>query len=179
MVAATALVGSGPGVFERFFAQEYPRAVAIALRITGDAAEAEDVAQEVFVRCARARRYDRPGAGAWVHAAAAHSALNAVRSRKRRIEREARSYHLQHVIETGAQHGADPQTIVERRYERSLVRAALLRISQADAQLLALRHAGLSYRECADALAIDVKQIGTRLARAERAFKKEIERGTS
>lgn len=178
-MAATSLLESGSGVFESLFGREYPRAVAIALRITGDPEEAEDVAQEVFVRCARARRYDRAGAAAWLHAAAVHAALNAVRSRKRRIEREARSYRLQQAMETGAQRATDPQAIVERRYERSLVRAALLRISQKDAQVLALRHAGLSYRECADALGVDVAQIGTRLARAERAFKKEIERETS
>lgn len=179
MVAATALVGAGLEAFERLFVQEYPRTVAIAMRVTGDSAEAEDVAQEVFVKWVRARHVDPRRASAWLHAAAAHGALNAVRGRRRRIERELRSYRLQQRLQAGSQDDRNPQNAVEAEYDRTVVRAALLRIAPLEAELLALRYAGLSYRECADALAIDAAQIGTRLARAERAFRREIERETS
>ena len=171
MVAASVLASSAAQTFERFFAQEYARAVNVAVRITGDRDEAEDVAQDVFVKCAQARRFLKPGAGAWIHAAVAHAALNAVRARTRRSRREARV--------SGAPAQPDPQTLVESEEERRRVRAALLRLAPHEAQLLALRYAGFSYRECALALSLDAAQIGTRLARAERAFKKEIEREPS
>jgi RNA polymerase sigma-70 factor (ECF subfamily) len=171
MVAATALMDSAGETFERLFAEEYRRVVSIAFRITGDAAEAEDVAQDVFMRCGRTRNPDMGRARNWLYTAAAHSALNAVRSRRRRRHREERQYRAAQEPQT-----ADPQLIVERREERMGVRAALARIGTQHAQLLALRYGGLSYREIAAALGIDAAQVGTRLARAERAFKKEIER---
>jgi RNA polymerase sigma-70 factor (ECF subfamily) len=40
------------------------------------------------------------------------------------------------------------------------------------AQLLILRHAGLSYREVAEVLDVAVGSIGTMLARAEAAFER-------
>lgn len=170
MVAATTLIDSARETFERLFAQEYRRVVSVAYRITGDPAEAEDVAQEVFVRCGRSRRLDTNGLRSWLHAAAVHLALNAVRGRRRRALRETRY--------AGPESAADPAHIVERNEERALVRAALLRLNPRDAEILALRYGGLSYREIGAALAIDAAQIGTRLARAERAFKREIERDT-
>jgi RNA polymerase sigma factor (sigma-70 family) len=99
--------------------------------------------------------------------------LNAVRSRRRRARREQGGFTAASVVEA-----ADPQIIVERRDERMRVRAALLRTGTQHAEILALRYSGLSYREIASALHMDAAQVGTRLARAERAFKREIERET-
>lgn len=176
MVAATTLIDSAESTFERLFAREYARVSSIAYRITRDAAEAEDVAQEVFARFARSHAVEHDGARAWLYQAAAHTALNAVRSRRRRTEREARVWGLERPLE---HESGDPHGIFERRAQNALVRAALLRIRPAEAEILALRYAGLSYREIADAMHIDAAQIGTRLARAERAFKREIEREPS
>jgi RNA polymerase sigma factor (sigma-70 family) len=174
MVAATALVSSRDSGFEATFEREYSRVASIAFRITRDAAEAEDVAQEVFARFIRAR-VEPQRAGGWLYRAAAHLALNAVRARRRRIERELREHRLKLHSADGEARASDPQGIVERRFEREALQAALLRIAQRDAELLALRYSGLSYREIASALGIDAAQIGTRLARAERALKREIE----
>jgi RNA polymerase sigma-70 factor (ECF subfamily) len=171
MVGVTALIDSAGETFERLFAAEYRRVVSIAFRITGDVAEAEDVAQEVFLRCGRRRVFDADRARNWLYAAAAHLALNAVRSRRRRVQREQREY-------AAAPASGDPHEAVERGEQRSRVRAALLRIGVQHAGILALRYSGLSYREISSALSIDAAQVGTRLARAERAFKREIERET-
>lgn len=173
MVAATTLFDSADAAFERLFADEYTRVASIAFRITRDRAEAEDVAQEVFLRVARGRRTGvQP---AWLYRAAAHAALNAVRSRRRRALREAREFALRRPLDPAA----DPERVAESRAEAAMVRAALLRIGKGAAQILALRYGGLSYREVAEVLQIDAAQVGTRLLRAERALKREIERGTS
>jgi len=78
--------------FDRLFAEEYARVAAIANRILGDPAAAEDVAQDVFLDLHR-RFGDDPGASApaWLHAAAVHTALNAIRGERRRSAREERS----------------------------------------------------------------------------------------
>jgi RNA polymerase sigma-70 factor (ECF subfamily) len=176
MVAATTLIDSAETAFERLFAQEYGRVASIAFRITRDAGEAEDVAQEVFVRFARLRREAADSARAWLYQAAVHTALNAVRTRRRRAQRELRVVRLQTPLEAG---DADPARVVERRAQAAMVRAALLRVKPAEAEILALRYAGLSYREIAQIINVDIAQIGVRLARAERALKREIERETS
>lgn len=175
VVAATAVPETAGEAFERFFAREYGRAVSVAFRVTRDAAEAEDVAQEVFTRCARSQR---TWTRAWVCTAVVHSALNAVRSRRRRALRERREFVLERTLAGHAEVSRDPQHIVESELAQAALRAALARLPRKDAGILALRYSGFSYREIADAMSVDAAQIGTRLARAERALKKEIERGT-
>lgn len=178
MVAASSVLDSAGSAFERLFMQEYGRVVSVAYRITGDRAEAEDVAQEAFVKFARSGgRAEAPGG--WLYRAAVHGALNAVRSRRRRSERERRDFRLQRSLNDAGECATDPLRIIERRDEAALVRDALIRIGERDAELLALRYGGLSYREIARSTGVDLAQVGTRLARAERALKKEIERGTS
>src|SRR4051794_39900863 len=72
--------------FERLFVSEYPRVVAIAQRVLADADSAEDVAQEVFVSFHGRHRADAPYAAAWLHRAAAHTALNMLRGSRRRLQ---------------------------------------------------------------------------------------------
>jgi RNA polymerase sigma-70 factor (ECF subfamily) len=179
MVAASSFAGSVLSSFERLFLEEYARVVSIAYRITRDRDEAEDVAQEVFAQCARRRLTEPAKAGPWLYRAAIHTALNAIRSRRRRSEREMREFRLLHSACDAGANAQDPQRILEAQAEREAVRQALLRIPARDAQILALRYAGLSYSEIAQTLSIAAQQIGTRLARAERAFRKEIEREAS
>jgi DNA-directed RNA polymerase specialized sigma24 family protein len=51
------------------------------------------------------------------------------------------------------------------------VRAALALIKPGQAQLLALRASGLSYKELAEALEVKMSGIGTMLNRAEEEFR--------
>lgn len=163
-----------PNRFEDLFAQQYPRVVSVAYRITRDAAEAEDVAQEVFAQFVRTRRVTDARAPAWLHVAAIHVALNRLRSQRRRREREVQALQLGGPLHS-AGWVATPETLLERSFDRECVRRALQRLARKDAEILALRYGGLSYREIADALHIDAAQVGTRLARAERAFRRELE----
>lgn len=179
MVAATTLIDSAQEAFERLFDSEYRRVASIAFRITRDASDAEDVAQEVFVQFARSRDVHSTKARAWLYQATVHTALNAVRGRRRRAEHEAREFRLRGPVDAASSGVQDPQSVAVRRAEAAMLRAALLRIAPKDAEILALRYGGLSYREIADVIGVGAAQIGTRLARAERALKREIERETS
>jgi RNA polymerase sigma-70 factor (ECF subfamily) len=161
--------------FDRLFVAQYARVAAIAFRVVGDRTDAEDAAQEAFAQCARSGRAGRPGAAGWLAAAAVHHAINLLRSRRRRIAREVSEHRLNGALREARERSADPKTILDREQSRVLVRAAMLRLSERDAAVLALRYSGSSYREIAEVLGIDANQVGTRLARAERAFRKEIE----
>lgn len=164
-----AVAGLAPE-FERLFRAEYARIVRIAYRVLGDAAEAEDVAQEVLLSFYRRHRADAPYAAPWLHQAAAHAALNAVRSRARRVVREERDA-------SGHASITDPESQAIERERAREVRTALGRMPRSAAELLALRYSGLSYAEVALATGIKADQVGTRLRRAQDAFRKEVSRG--
>ena len=133
-----------------------------------DGAEAEDVAQEVFLSFYRAHPATAEYAAAWLHAAAAHTALNVVRARGRRATREA-AQALPH--DAASPDPADAVTAAETRDE---VRAILAQLPERDATLLVLRYAGLSYAEIAAAIDVRASSVGTLLRRAEDAFRREM-----
>lgn len=163
-----AAVGVTPTSFDRLFDEEYARVAGIARRVLGDPDAAEDVAQEVFLDLHR-RFGDNPGAQApaWARTAAAHTALNLIRTNRRRAVREKL-----YTAEPGA--AEDPQIAVETAETTRQVRAALARIPKGQATVLVLRHSGLSYAEMASALGVGVNGVGTRLRRAEARLRKEI-----
>ena len=161
--------GALPAAFERLFRAEYGRVVIIAHRVLAEREEAEDVAQEVFLSFYRAHSAEAAYAGAWLHAAAAHTALNAVRTRGRRTRREAAQ-----AVSADAAASEDPAEAVAAAETRDEVRAILARLPERSATLLALRYAGLSYAEIAAALDVRASSIGTLLRRAEEAFRREM-----
>jgi RNA polymerase sigma factor (sigma-70 family) len=156
--------------FEQLFRAEYARVVRIAYRVVGDQGGAEDVAQDVFIAFYRSHGAEAPYAAPWLHRAAAHTALNVVRSRARRTAREEREA-------AGRGPSADPESTALERERAREVRAALARMPRGSAELLALRYSGLSYAEVAAATGTKIDQVGTRLRRAHDAFRREVQRG--
>lgn len=161
---------STPEGFERFFRAQYPVVVRIAGSVVRDPHLAEDVAQDVMI--AARRRFSNPDgsdhAVAWVRTAAAHLALNAVRSRRRREERLRRVRH--------DRSSAGPEEILLGHEAGAQVREALGRLPMRSAMVLVLRHSGLSYAEVAEAMGVGVGAVGTMLRRAEAALRKEVEK---
>jgi RNA polymerase sigma-70 factor (ECF subfamily) len=158
--------------FDRVFRAEYARVVGIATRVLGDRARAEDVAQDAFLALHRRRCSDQPWAGGWVCAAAAHAALNVLRSERRRTRRER-------LAGDGPAAAADPATALERMDDHRLLTGALRRLPKRSATVLVLRHSGFSYAEVAVALGVRQGAVGTMLRRAEAALRKEVDRATS
>jgi RNA polymerase sigma-70 factor (ECF subfamily) len=159
-----------PAAFEQLFRAEYARVVRIAYRVVGEQGEAEDVAQDVFIAYYRSHHADAPYAAPWLHQAAAHTALNAVRARARRTAREERDAPVHDTV-------SDPEGAALERERAREVRAALARMPRGSAELLALRYSGLSYAEVAAATGTKIDQVGTRLRRAHDAFRKEVLHG--
>ncbi len=169
------MVGSGrPGRgvvradLEQVFRAAYPRVVAVAARVLGSRDEAEDVAQEVFLAFGRS---SVPAGEAlrWLSVAAAHTALNHLRSSRRRASREE-------AADGGDAVCPDVADAVVTREERRRVRAALARLPRKQAVALVLRHSGLSYAEVAAALDLSPGSVGTTVRRAESALRKELNR---
>jgi RNA polymerase sigma factor (sigma-70 family) len=156
---------------EKVFRAAYPRVVAVAARVLGSRDHAEDVAQEVFLTFGRS---SVPAADAlgWLCVAAAHTALNHLRSGRRRASREE-------AVGGGDAVSPDVADVVVTLDERRRVRAALARLPHKQAVALVLRHSGLSYTEVATALDLSPGSVGTTVRRAESALRKELNRHAS
>ena len=178
---ASAWVSSGEREtpFDRLFTAEYSRVVAIARHVLGDPHEAEDVAQDVFCSFYRLHSSEAAYAAAWLHRASAHAALNVVRGKKRRRQRESDQAMSDAALSRGSEPYVDPQHAVETDESRREVREALGRIPEKSAAVLVLRYSGLSYAEVAQALGVGTGQVGTLLRRAEVALRKELSHETS
>jgi RNA polymerase sigma factor (sigma-70 family) len=168
-----AVSGSSRGAvradLEDIFRRDYQRVVAVAARVLGSRDQAEDVAQEVFLSFGRSS-VPADEARGWLSVAAAHTALNALRSGRRRVSREET---------VAAAHSAvvsDVADAVVTLDERSRVRAALARLPRTHALALVLRHSGLSYADVAAALELSPGSVGTTVRRAESALRKELNR---
>ncbi|MFI6316439.1 sigma-70 family RNA polymerase sigma factor [Nonomuraea sp. NPDC050556] len=153
---------------EQVFRAAYPRVVAVAARVLGARDEAEDVAQEVFLAFSRSSVPPGEALG-WLSVAAAHTALNHLRTGRRRTSREERA-------SLDLPQDGDAADAVVTRDERRRVRAALSRLPRKQAVALVLRHSGLSYAEVAEALDLSVGSVGTTLRRAESALREELNR---
>ena len=151
------------------FRREYRTVVGVAARVLGSRDEAEDVAQEVFLSFGRTSVPAAEARG-WLAVAAAHTALNVLRSGRRRASREATAATAHDTV------AGDVADDVVTREERARVRAALAALPRKQAVALVLRHSGLSYAEVAAALDTSPGSVGTTVRRAESALRKELNR---
>ena len=135
-----------PEALEAVFARHHAAVFRAAYRITGDAADAEDVLQTVFLRLLRR---EEPidlgdGAGGYLHRAAVNAALDLARARERR-----RSVDLDEVGESLVDEGSTgPERQRGNRELKKGLRAALARLSPSQAEIFALRYfEGMGNRE--------------------------------
>jgi len=151
----------------------------LCYRMLGDAGEAEESAQESFLRAyTRLGSYDpaRPFK-TWLFSIASHYCID--RLRKRRliwlsIEDEALTPHpALHEPNPG------PEEMTVRREQRELIQSMLAKLSPEDRNVVVMRYwQDLSYEEIAEATSTTVSAVKSRLHRA-RGSVSEMLRATS
>jgi RNA polymerase sigma-70 factor (ECF subfamily) len=157
---------------DQVFRRDYACVVGVAARVLGSRDHAEDVAQDVFLSFSRSSVPAAQARG-WLCVAAAHTALNLLRSGRRRASREETAAAAAGTV------AADVADVVVTLEERSRVRAALSRLPRKHAVALVLRHSGLSYADVAAALDLSPGSVGTTVRRAESALRKELSHASS
>jgi RNA polymerase sigma-70 factor (ECF subfamily) len=157
---------------DEIFRRDYRLVVGVAAGVLGSREQAEDVAQDVFLSFGGSSVPAGQARG-WLCVAAAHTALNLLRSGRRRASREETA--------AAANDGtvADVAEAVVTLEERDNMRAALARLPRKQAVALVLRHSGLSYADVAAALDLAPGSVGTTVRRAESALRKELNRHAS
>ncbi|MBX6332405.1 MAG: sigma-70 family RNA polymerase sigma factor [Gemmatimonadaceae bacterium] len=144
------------------FERHYPGLVRFLYERLGDRDQAEDLAQETFVRLLRRPPRDPHG---WLYVVASNLARDAARGELRR------SRHLQLLTGDRATASAPgPDGALLRDEDAARVHAALAALSERDRTLLLLRADGVPYREVARVLHVAPTSVAPLLARAQRRF---------
>jgi RNA polymerase sigma-70 factor, ECF subfamily len=175
MANESAAAGS---TLEGLFNQHHDHVFRTAYRVTGSAADAEDVLQTVFLRVARGQ--EAAGEAENPHAYFARAAINAsldlLRSRKR-----SRSVAIDEVedraglIALAAKE--NPETSHEDSELRELIREAVSKLGSTAAQMFALRYfEGHGNAEIATIMNTSPLVVGVTLHRARARLRKEIGR---
>lgn len=177
-VASRQLSAEDSNSLEGLFRRHHDRVFRTAHRVTGSAADAEDVLQTVFLRVARGQEsaVEAGNPEAYFARAAINASLDLLRSRKRSkavamddVENRAS------VAAFVSKH--DPAKRQEDRELRELLSEALSRLGPTAAQMFALRYfEGFGNGEIAKVMNTSPLVVGVTLHRARARLRKEIGR---
>jgi RNA polymerase sigma-70 factor (ECF subfamily) len=154
--------------FDRLYRSAYPRVYRTLTAILGDAAEAEDCAQDSFVKAFKAWKRWRPDAPAeaWIHRIAVNGAISyRRRAQLRSVPELLRRFGMPAGTKDPAHVATQPDLL-----------KALRSIPPKLAAAIVLRHYhGYNNREIAAALGVSERTIGTRLSQATERLRALLE----
>ena len=160
--------------FEELVITYQHRVFGVALRMLGNAAEAQEVAQEAFLRAHRGLAEFRGDAklSTWLYAIAARLCLSRLGEAHRRLVR-ADETALARVPDPEA----DPARHLEEDEREAALRRAITELSDDRRMVVVLRDLeGLPYEEIAEILGLELGTVRSRLHRARLDLKGKLER---
>jgi RNA polymerase sigma factor (sigma-70 family) len=177
-IAIAALPFAGARVdLSRLFREHHRRILIAAYRITGNMADAEDVAQSVFLRLASGSALSPVNAGSYLYRAAINGALDLLRGRK------AAALEPLELIAADATTppGAAPDAELSVKELRGWLRLAIGELAPRAAEIFTLRYLeDLDNREIAKLIGTSQAVVAVTLHQARSRVKKrlgELERG--
>jgi RNA polymerase sigma-70 factor (ECF subfamily) len=153
------------GQFDELFTTHYAGLARLIYRVVGDVGWAEELAAEAFWKLHRSPPASDHNLVGWLYRTGLRLALDNLKQRKRRVHYEAQAPG------PGALPG--PEETLEHREQQARVRQVLAALRPEQATMLVLRSEGYSLAEVAAILYFSPSSVGTLLARAETAFRKE------
>jgi RNA polymerase sigma-70 factor, ECF subfamily len=166
--------------FETFMSNYQDMVFSTALRLTANRAEAEDIAQEVFLRAYQ--RFDElqnsPTAGGWLRTVARNLSLNHLsryRSRWSFFSELLTGHEGEEPSEMQVSSDQDLAAELESQDRHEIVEHALQSLPTAQRVPLVLYHLeGLKYEEIAERLRISIGKVKTDIFRGRDALRKKL-----
>jgi RNA polymerase sigma-70 factor (ECF subfamily) len=151
--------------FDELFTANYTALTRLVYRVVGDIGWAEELASEAFWKLHRNPPASDQNLFGWLCRTGLRLALDNLKKRKRRAHYEAQA-PAPGAIES-------PEDLLAQREQQVRVRQVLAALKPEQAALLVLRSEGYSLGEMAAILFFSPSSVGTLLARADMAFRKE------
>ncbi len=163
-----------PGAFEQLVHQYQHRLVAVMHHLVGNLAEAEDLAQEVFLRVYRSRKkyLARSKFSTWLFTIANNLALNSLRARQRK---PAVSFQASDSGPLGPRpaeqlvhdHHSGPMQRLQREELAAVIQQALASLNERQRVAVVLnKFEDMNYVEIADVMGLTTKAVKSLLSRA-------------
>jgi RNA polymerase sigma-70 factor (ECF subfamily) len=160
--------------FEELVERFQNRLVAVMNHLVGDAAEAEDLAQEVFLRVYRARHKYRPRSkfSTWLFTIANNLALNSLRGRRRKpaaplAVNDSGPLGPRPAEQMVRDHRSGPQQRLQREELAALIRQALDGLNERQRAAVVLnKFEDMNYAEIAEVMGLTTKAVKSLLSRA-------------
>lgn len=173
------------GAFEAFVRAHQDMVFATAVRLLGNPAEAEDVAQTVFLRAFE--RFDEiglsPTAAGWLRTVTRNACLNHLsryRKRWRLFSELPSNEHAGGSFEDTLAADSSPARALEEADQREQLERALWKLPDHQRIPLVLFHfEHASYEEIASALGVSLAKVKTDMHRGREALRKYVESGLS
>ena len=167
------------GAFDLLVLKYQHKVVKLVARLLRDPAEAEDVAQEAFIKAYRALGSFRGDSAfyTWLYRIAVNTARNTIASRQRRpLDYEAElSESEQNNVTARLQHTDTPEATVLSEEIRVTVNQAIEQLPEDLRTAIVLREIeGLSYEEIAAAMDCPVGTVRSRIFRAREAIDRAL-----
>ena len=170
--------------FEELVARYQGRLLTVLRHLVGSREQAEDLAQEVFLRVYRARKSYEPGAkfATWLFTIANHVAANALRSQSRRHEVTLQTRDsgpmgarpLDKMLQASS--GQMPARQLDKAEMREIVRMSLEALSERQRMAVLLsKFEGMSYAEIAEVMEISPQAIKSLLSRARENLREVLQ----
>ncbi|MDD5210411.1 MAG: sigma-70 family RNA polymerase sigma factor [Elusimicrobiales bacterium] len=155
----------------------------LALRLSGNAADAQDISQDAFIRAIRGLGGLRDGsiAGTWLYRITMNVWKNRVRSEKRRsfwktfsLDREKEDENDQNALQIASPE-PPADAAIEERDEKEALEKALAALDPEDRAILVLREIdGRSYEEIAGITEIPLGTVKSRISRSREALRQKM-----
>jgi RNA polymerase sigma-70 factor (ECF subfamily) len=161
-----------PGAFAELVGQYQHRLIAVLCHLIGDATEAEDLAQEAFLRVYRARKEYQPRCkfSTWLFTIANNLARNSLRSRQRKpvtplLAGDPTASGPQELSVKDNRSG--PMKKVERKELAGLIQEALAGLNERQRTAVVLnKFEDMNYAEIAEIMGLTTKGVKSLLSRA-------------
>ena len=156
--------------YQQLYSAYHDRVYRLALRITKDTAIAEDVAQEVHIKCwkNRGKLEEAASPGAWIMRVTRNLSIDKIRSKRQTTD-------LDQVAYAAPSTDTSPAKSAELQNMMSILREFVQELPDKQREIFHLREMeGMKYKEISDILEVTIDEVKVSLFRARKKIRKKL-----